>query len=160
MLTPNRLAPYASAMVDDHAARVSAAGLAASPLHRFMGVEFRDPEPGKGYVEAFMPFSGNLLRQDGEEILHGGILASLVDVAGVWALSCDGGVPGPTVDQRVDFLRPALCVDHVARARVLRRGRTFAVTDVQVTDLEGRLVAVGRGLFAVGEEHRPAPPPQ
>jgi uncharacterized protein (TIGR00369 family) len=102
-----------------------------------------------------MPFSDNLRRQDGEDILHGGVMATLIDVAGVWAISALGGPPGPTVDMRVDFLRAAYCVEHVARARVVRMGRNFAVTDVQVTDENGRLVAAGRGLFSVVPEHLP-----
>jgi uncharacterized protein (TIGR00369 family) len=138
---------------------VAAAGLRASPLHRFMDLEFVEAPAGQDFVEVRMPFSDNLRRQDGEEILHGGVLATLIDVAGVWAIASVGGPPGPTVDMRVDFLRPAVCETHVARARVVRMGRNFAVTDVRVTDERERLVAVGRGLFSVNPDHLPVNPP-
>ena len=131
------------------------AGLARAALHRFLGLEFLEPEPGAGFVEVRMPFSDNLRRQDGEDILHGGVLASLIDVAGVWALAAAGTHQGPTVDMRVDFLRAAYPREHIARAKVVRLGRNFAVTDVDVVDDQGRLVAKGRGLFSVVPEHAP-----
>jgi uncharacterized protein (TIGR00369 family) len=131
------------------------AGLARSPIHRFMRLQFLDPVPGADYVDVRLPFSDNLRRQDGEDILHGGVLATLIDVAGVWAIAALGGPPGPTVDMRIDFLRPALCEEHVARARVVRLGRNFAVTDVRVTDTKDRLIALGRGLFSTNPDHLP-----
>ena len=96
-------------------------------------------------------------RQDGEELLHGGVIATLVDVTGVWTIAAGGGLPGPTVDMRVDFLRTARCETHVARGRLIRIGRNFAVIDVRVENEEGRVVAVGRSLFSVAPEHAATP---
>ena len=54
----------------------------------------------------------------------------------------------PTMNLRIDYLRPAVGSDLVATAVVRRAGRTAAVCDVDVHDDQGRLVAVGRGTWA------------
>ena len=120
-----------------------------------MGFQFVPPRPGQDFVEVRLPFSDNLRRMDGEAVLHGGVIATMIDIAGVWALTGVGGPPGPTVDMRVDFLRHAACEAHLARARVVKMGRNFAVTDVRITDEHDRLVAIGRGLFSVSPDHIP-----
>ena len=58
------------------------------------------------------------------------------------------GVGVPTIDLRVDYLRPARRGDLVATGRTLRVGRTVSVADVEVRDASGALVAAGRGVYA------------
>lgn len=54
-----------------------------------------------------------------------------------------GGVP--TINVRVDFLRPAVSAALVGPGRLRPASRPVGVVDVDVHDAEGRLVAVGRG---------------
>ena len=54
----------------------------------------------------------------------------------------------PTMNLRIDYLRPALDGDLVATAIVRRSGRTVAVCDIDLHDSQGRLVAVGRGTWS------------
>jgi uncharacterized protein (TIGR00369 family) len=54
----------------------------------------------------------------------------------------------PTINFRVDYLRPAMTARLTATATVRRAGRTVAIVDIDVEDGEGRLVAVGRGCYA------------
>jgi uncharacterized protein (TIGR00369 family) len=54
----------------------------------------------------------------------------------------------PTIDMRVDYLRPARRGDLLAVARTLRVGRTVSVADVEVRDEQGSVVAVGRAVYA------------
>ncbi len=54
----------------------------------------------------------------------------------------------PTIDLRIDYLRAADGGDLIARAKLLKAGRTIARVDVTVEDSKGRLVAVGRGTFS------------
>ena len=79
---------------------------------------------------------------------HGGVIATLIDVAGDFALALIVGGPVPTINLRVDYLRPATRTNLTATARVRRAGRTVGVVDVDVHDDNGKLVAVGRGCYS------------
>lgn len=78
---------------------------------------------------------------------HGGILATLVDLAADYALAAKLGRPFPTVDLRVDYHRAAMPGDLTVRAEVIKLGRTFSSAEARVFDTEGRLLASGRGVY-------------
>jgi uncharacterized protein (TIGR00369 family) len=96
-----------------------------------------------------MPMRPELERGPGTGQYHGGPIASLIDVAGDFALviRARGGVP--TINFRVDYLRPATNTSLTATACVRRAGRTVGVVDVDVHDDAGRLIAVGRGCYGM-----------
>jgi len=54
----------------------------------------------------------------------------------------------PTVDLRIDYLRPAQKGDLFAEAAVVKGGRTLGVADITVTNGAGKKIAVGRGLYS------------
>ncbi len=60
-----------------------------------------------GTVEIRLPFRNELLRQDGSDWLHGGVVSALIDIVGDYAVITEVGVGVPTIDLRVDYLRPA-----------------------------------------------------
>jgi acyl-coenzyme A thioesterase PaaI-like protein len=113
-------------------------GLIDSPLRRFMSLEFVPPDTVR------MPFSDAIRRSPGEDIVQGGLLAAFVDLAGAWTVAGSGATPGPTVDYRIDYLRPARAVEHAARGRIASRDASFVIVDVTVTGPGGKLVAVAR----------------
>jgi uncharacterized protein (TIGR00369 family) len=82
------------------------------------------------------------------EAIHGGILASLVDVTGHAAVACTTGRVSPTIDLRIDFLALARGEALVATGRLLKAGRSIARADVEVRDSSGVLVVAGRGTFS------------
>jgi uncharacterized protein (TIGR00369 family) len=92
-------------------------------------------------------FGPNIERAPGTGQYHGGVIASLIDIAGDFALIAVLGHGVPTINFRVDYLRPASNGDLLARARVRKAGRTVGVVDIEVDDPGGRLVAVGRGCY-------------
>ena len=102
----------------------------------------------QGRVTLRMPFLPHLERGGGTGQFHGGPIASLIDVAGDAAIAIylDGWVP--TINLRVDYLRPATGRHLDAQATVRRRGRTIGVVDIDVVDEEGRLCAIGRGTYS------------
>ena len=55
-----------------------------------------------------------------------------------------------TIDMRIDFLRPGVGQEFIASARVMRAGRTVAVTRMELHNEEGVLIAVGTGAYVVG----------
>jgi uncharacterized protein (TIGR00369 family) len=54
----------------------------------------------------------------------------------------------PTVNFRVDYLRPAIGTALMVTATVRRNGRLVGVVDVDVANEAGQLVAVGRATYA------------
>lgn len=121
--------------------------LTTPAYHRWLGLELVDAGPGSVVVglAARPEFAGD----PDSTYVHGGIVATLADVAGDFALITQVGVPLPTIDLRMDYLRPA-ALDAQLRATgtVVRRGRSLGVADVVVTDGNGRQLAVGRGLYS------------
>ena len=79
--------------------------------------------------------------------VHGGVLAALIDLAADWAMVKQTGRGVPTIDLRVDYHRPALRGDLVARGKVIRSGSQFATAEAQVVDADGKLLASGRGTY-------------
>jgi len=117
-----------------------------SPFQRFLGIELVRAEPGQ--VEIRLPWREELMRADGSDWYHGGVIAALLDIAGDYALATRTGAGLPTIDMRVDWLRPARKGDLVARGRAVRVGRTVCCADAEVVDAEGTVLAVGRGTYA------------
>jgi len=121
--------------------------LRQSPYARLLRLEMiRAAADG---VAVRMPFQEDLIAGDDElaRYVHGGAIASLIDIAGTFAIIAAVGHDVITVDLRVDYLRPVKSGDLVATARPVRVGRSLAVADVEVTGADGKIAAVGRGLF-------------
>jgi uncharacterized protein (TIGR00369 family) len=122
------------------------AELARSPYARFLGVTV--VRQGDGEVEFRLPFREEFVRTDGSDWLHGGVVAALADITGDFAVATRYGTGVPTIDLRIDYLRPARRGDLVAVGRAVRTGRTVGVADIEVRDSGGGLVAVARGVYA------------
>ena len=120
-----------------------------SPYHEFLGLEFRSNEPGTAEIE--MPFREELVSDPDVPYLHGGVIAALLDIAGDYAIATQLGRGVPTIDMRVDFLRTAGREALLARARVVKLGRTLGVADAEALNEAGEIVAVGRILYSTRE---------
>ena len=117
-----------------------------SPFMRFLGLQMVRAE--RGVVEIRLPFRPEFLRHDDSDWLHGGVVSALADIAGDYAVITETATGVPTIDMRVDYLRPARRGDLTALARTVRVGRTVSVADVEIRDAGGTLVAVGRACYA------------
>ncbi|HKP29258.1 MAG TPA: PaaI family thioesterase [Gemmatimonadales bacterium] len=78
-------------------------------------------------------------------IVHGGVIATLVDTATFWAgigpLAEDSGLVN--VDLKLNYLESATQGRLVATGRRIRAGRTTSYTEAYVHTGEGRLIAHG-----------------
>ncbi len=121
--------------------------LRRSPFHRMLGLEMVRAAPGEVVIR--MPFREDLLAGDDDlgQYVHGGAIASLIDTAGDFAVIAAVGYDVPTIDLRVDYLRPATRGTLTATGRAVKAGRSLAVADVEVIGEDGKPVAVGRGAF-------------
>jgi uncharacterized protein (TIGR00369 family) len=132
-----------------------ALGFGHSPFMRFLGLEIVRADTG--VVEIRLPFREEFLRSDGSDWLHGGVVSALADIAGDYAVITETAAGVPTIDMRVDYLRPARRGELLALARTVRVGRTVSVADIEIRDTAGTLVAVGRACYASPRPAKEAP---
>lgn len=126
------------------------------PFHAWLGVHAVETGPGRAVLR--IPPNEDHVGNPLVPAVHGGIVAALIDLAGGAALFVDLQIPTPTIDMRVDYLRPAIAGKAiVAEARVKSLGRTVAFVDVDVTDEDGRLVAQGRCTYSVKDQETRRP---
>ncbi|CAL8972335.1 hotdog fold thioesterase [Rhodoplanes serenus] len=86
---------------------------------------------------------------------HGGILATLLDLAADWALVRRTGRGVPTIDLRVDYHAAAMPGDLVVRGRIVKAGSQFSTAEAQIFDLDGKLLASGRATYFTGAVAKP-----
>ena len=124
--------------------------LQSAPFHDFLGLSFDEYGDGRVVIDA--PYREELLVNAERELVHGGVLAALLDIAGHYAVLSRVGARVPTADFRVDYLRPVGPRPLLAEAEVVRAGSNIAVADAELRqEYEGELqtVAVGRGSYGV-----------
>ena len=121
--------------------------LAASPFHRLLGLELEACDAEAGTVTIGLSLRPEISRSEGRLELHGGVTATLIDVAGVAAVALTVGHPVATIDLRVDYLRLGTGARVTATARAVRLGRSIGTVDAEVHDAAGTLIALGRGKF-------------
>lgn len=88
-------------------------------------------------------------RQPGTGQWHGGVLGSLVDIAGCYALMLVAGGQLLTLNFSTDFLRLATSNHLITNAKVRRVGRTVGFVDVEVDDANGNTVVTGKACYAI-----------
>jgi uncharacterized protein (TIGR00369 family) len=108
--------------VSDAAAARARAVLDAWPYARFLGVRL---EPGEAGPLAVLPFDPKLIGNPILPALHGGVVASFLELAALARLDAEGR-RARTIDITVDYLRPARPVTFYAEARILKLGRRAA----------------------------------
>jgi uncharacterized protein (TIGR00369 family) len=112
-----------------------------SPLDDKLGIEIVDYDPER--LVATMPVKGN---EQPYGLLHGGAICALVETLGSWAAALYVG-PGRQVvgiELNASYLR-AVTEGHVtAVCTPVRRGRTLATFQVDITDEQGRPTATAR----------------
>lgn len=79
--------------------------LLVAPFHRWLGLSVHDLD-AEGIMIA-MAFRDELISNPVLPAIHGGILASLVDLTGFYSLLAAGHVCTSTADLHVDFHRAA-----------------------------------------------------
>ena len=130
-----------------------AARLANNPVVKFMSIGLREVTRGRA----------TLILQHREELrnsmglLQGGIFGVLADVAGGVALYSVLPDPLkvviPTVEFKLNFLRPAKGEDLIGRGRVVHSGRQIAVCQVEISSEEGELLATGIFTYMIKHLH-------
>jgi len=119
------------------------------PLYRQLGLTLDEARPG--FARVSMATSSFTLGGIGGSV-HGGLLAALVDIVMLEAMFptfAETDQPAGTADLNITYLRPAHGAKVIAEATVLRKGKTLAVTEVEISDAEGSLCAKGRTIYVI-----------
>lgn len=121
------------------------------PFNKLLGI--RVIELHEGYVKLCVPFRPELVGDPRRPALHGGVLSTLVDVSGGFAVwtSCHLEDRLATIDLSVDYLRPAPAKDLYAEATVRLLGNRVGNAHVVLWS-DGdpdRHVAVGRAVYNI-----------
>ena len=133
------------------------------PFNQALGIEL--DEVSTSQVVMHLPMKPELVGNFVHGILHGGVIASLLDVAG-GAMAMLGAFDKHrhlttqeratrlsrlgTIDLRIDYLRPGRGQRFTATAMPLRAGNKVAVIRMELHNDEDVLVAVGTGTYLCG----------
>ena len=112
---------------------------AGAPVAKLVGFRPTSVEDGKAVFELEAgPQHANPMGT-----LHGGVLCDVADAAmGVaYASTLADGETFTTLELKINFLRPFRNGTLTATARVVKAGRTIGLTECDVTDPQGRLIA-------------------
>jgi uncharacterized protein (TIGR00369 family) len=110
-----------------------------APVAKLVG--FRPTSVGEG--KAVFELQAGPQHANPMGTLHGGVLCDVADAAmGVaYASTLGEGESFTTLELKINFLRPFRNGTLTATARVVKSGRTIGLTECDVTDPEGRLIA-------------------
>lgn len=135
----------------------------AIPFNRTLGLKIQCIEADSITLAFTMrdDLVGNFL----QNILHGGVISSVLDMAGgaaaivsavqklpqqtIAELSTQLG-KSSTVNLHVDYLRPGKGEQFVAKSWVLRSGNKITVTQMQLFNQDNTLIASATGTYLVG----------
>lgn len=118
------------------------------PFWKYLGIKVRDMDVG--YAELYLPFKEELAQNYAN--MHGGALATLLDVAGAVALITSvGSKVVNTAEMKINYLKPVTPEQTEVRAygRVVQVGGTLGICTVELKNGEERLVAIGIGTYAI-----------
>jgi uncharacterized protein (TIGR00369 family) len=122
--------------------------MARPPFHGILAPQAVQADPATGVVVIRLPYQPHFSRGPDDAAYHGGVIATLIDLAGHAAVAVSIGRMAPTIDLRIDYLRPAEHSDLIATATLIKAGRSVARADIEIKDAQGRLIAIGRGSFS------------
>ncbi len=117
----------------------------ANPFNDFLGIEIVEAVAG----ECMMRLALRPEHMNPNDVAHGGVVSTLIDAATGTAVRTlllersESERVHVTVDLHVTYLAPAFGKELVAKARVMRGGRTAVFSEAEVRDDTGRVVARG-----------------
>lgn len=121
--------------------------LNASPMYCLMQMQVLDAGEGRSRIE--MSAGKHLHSLYG--MLHGGAVATIVDSACGIALGSllEQGEMCVTVDLRINYISNMKEGTLVGQGRVIHRGRQTGVTEAEISDEEGNLIAAGMATHLI-----------
>lgn len=127
------------------------------PFNRLLGIEL--VHLARGTARIAVAFRDDLLGEPQRSALHGGVIATMLDVAAsvaVFSMLETENDAFSTIDLRVDYLRPGQHETLVAEAMVSRAGRRIAFVDAAAfhPGLAEQPIATGKCVIGIHRSHR------
>ncbi len=109
------------------------------PIAQLLGFEIGSVEPGRVVIR----FRAGPEHANPMGTLHGGVFCDLADAAMgmAYASTLADDESFTTLELKINFLRPVWNAVLTAEGRVVQAGRSVGLTECDVTDERGRLVA-------------------
>ena len=133
------------------------------PFNKLLGLEVTQFNSQESVVSII--WHDKLIGHPEQRILHGGVTASALDLAGgvVAAANILFQLPElspkiiseslsrlSTIDLRTDFIRPGRGEKFIATAKIIRSGSKVAVARMEMHNEKGVHIAFGTGTYMVG----------
>lgn len=120
------------------------------PFNQFLGVRITGMR--KDWAQMTLPWKPELERSTGN--VHGGVIATLLDLAGAAAVSSNldpetRRVPS-TLSLLINYLDPGGGEDLLSEATVIRRTQSHAFIDAKVFTRSGTVLATGTMIYRIG----------
>lgn len=113
----------------------------SSPYPRHMSMRLADI----GIDQADIELEAGQCHLQPYGIVHGGVLATLIDTATFWAafmrIPEDAGLVN--IDLKLNYLKPVISGRLLAEGRAIRSGRAVSYSEARVLDANGDLIAHG-----------------
>jgi len=119
-----------------------------SPFISFLGLKVTEADPANERVTMVCEMRPEFERGKGTGQWHGGPIAAIIDTVGDYALIMALRRGLPTINFRVDYLRPAIKTALITTATVRRNGKSVGVVDVDVFNEQKALLAIGRATYS------------
>jgi uncharacterized protein (TIGR00369 family) len=117
-----------------------------APFHRWL--DLRIGEITEDGLEIIMPWRSEIISNTNpKDVIHGGILASLIDLTGLYTVLSQGVKTTSTAFIHVDYHRLATGGPISAKGKILKIGRTLSTAETFVYGPDGTLLASGRGGY-------------
>lgn len=118
------------------------------PWHKYLGIEVEELVRGKARIR--LPYRSDFVGNKNLG-LHGGVLASLVDICAVatlWSF-CKPFNKTATVDLKIDYLRPASHQDMIAQGEIRMLGNRLSNISVYIWGINDtkKIVAEARAII-------------
>jgi uncharacterized protein (TIGR00369 family) len=130
------------------------------PFHRLLGLNPDSFDTENGYIRFDM--RDDLVGNPHFRILHGGVIATILDIEAAFILTMDGAwhfqpgsqtnppiIKGGTIDLRIDYLRPGKGEHFIASGNILRVGKKVGVVQTELRNEQGELIAIGMGTYLI-----------
>lgn len=136
------------------------------PFNQLLGLELVSLHRGDVIIR--MKMRDELVGNYVQQILHGGVISTVLDVTGGLISSLEAlwekkGRPleeiehrnqrFSTLDLRVDFLKPGRGNYFLAKGELLRLGKNTALARMELKNDKGILIAVATGTYYLGDDN-------
>jgi uncharacterized protein (TIGR00369 family) len=111
------------------------------PVFQLLGCKVLEAELGSGFMK--VQFEGKPEFTNAIGSLQGGILAAMLDQTAGQAImtTLEESELAPTLEIKVNFIKPAKVGPLFAEGKVVHRGRSIVYAEAKLTDSEGELLA-------------------